>query len=373
MTKRHLPCAGRLSAWGKLRAGFAPRSFAPFGLATLGLALGLWCALGGGLPLVFPPVSTAYAKPPAPPSTPRAIEVFAKPVSVFLPGSEDKQFGPLTFLGGLVLTSSEPAFGGLSGFVLSQEDNSFLMVTDAGAMLSGTLDLEGERPTGLSNVKITALKDDKGRLLAQRGRGDAESLTLSADAAYIGLETINEVWRFARPPMGRNGTRVQLPPDVRKLRRNQGLETLVYVPQGPLKGALIGIGEAGLKEGGDLPGFIIGGAKPGSFTIRKSGPFNATDATLAPDGTLYLLERHFSWFTGVMMQIRRFALADIRPGAVVSGEILGTFNSRYEIDNMEGISATTAPDGRTLLTLVSDNNFSVIQRTLLLRFALSAP
>lgn len=342
-------------------------------MRALALGLGLWCAAGAGLPSDMAMVSAAQAKPPVPPVRPRAIAVYASPITAFLPGSDETRFGPLTFLGGLVLKSPEPAFGGLSGFVLSQDDNSFLAVTDAGAMLSGTLEVEGERPVGLSNVRIAALLDDKGRPLAKRGRRDAESLTLSPDAAYVGLETINEIWRYPRPPMGRNGQRVPVPPDVRKLRRNRGLETLVHVPNGPLRGALLGIGEAGLKEGEDLPGFIIGGPRPGRFTIRTSGGFNATDATLAPDGTLYLLERHFSWFTGVKMQIRRFALADIRPGAILSGEVLGTFSYRYEIDNMEGISATTAADGRTLLTLVSDDNFSGLQRTLLLRFAVETP
>jgi hypothetical protein len=41
-----------------------------------------------------------------------------------------------------------------------------------------------------------------------------------------------------------------------------------------------------------------------------------------------------------------------------------------DIDNMEGLSVHTGPDGESILTLVSDDNFSVLQRTLLLQFAL---
>jgi len=37
---------------------------------------------------------------------------------------------------------------------------------------------------------------------------------------------------------------------------------------------------------------------------------------------------------------------------------------------MEGIDAHVTPEGETLLTMVSDDNFSMIQRTLLLQFAL---
>jgi hypothetical protein len=43
---------------------------------------------------------------------------------------------------------------------------------------------------------------------------------------------------------------------------------------------------------------------------------------------------------------------------------------RYEIDNMEGLSVHRGAGGETILTMISDDNFSIIQRTLLLQFAL---
>jgi len=42
----------------------------------------------------------------------------------------------------------------------------------------------------------------------------------------------------------------------------------------------------------------------------------------------------------------------------------------HEIDNMEGIDAHVTPEGDTVLTMISDDNFSMIQRTLLLQFTL---
>lgn len=44
--------------------------------------------------------------------------------------------------------------------------------------------------------------------------------------------------------------------------------------------------------------------------------------------------------------------------------------SRFAIDNMEGIDAHVTADGETVLTLVSDDNFSFLQRTLLLQFTM---
>ena len=42
----------------------------------------------------------------------------------------------------------------------------------------------------------------------------------------------------------------------------------------------------------------------------------------------------------------------------------------YQIDNMEGIAVHRNAAGETIITLVSDDNFSAIQRNLLLQFAL---
>ena len=42
---------------------------------------------------------------------------------------------------------------------------------------------------------------------------------------------------------------------------------------------------------------------------------------------------------------------------------------RYQIDNMEGLSVHVDSAGDAVLTLISDDNFSFIQRSLLLQFA----
>lgn len=313
----------------------------------------------------------AFSKPTSLPEQPEALTVTATPITRFKVGDDATRFGALTFKGGLVLKSAYPAFGGISGFTLSA-DNRFLAVTDAGVFLSGQLDVEGDRPVGLSDVRAAALKDDEGRLQGQRGRGDTESIAIGPDGVYMGMESINEIWRYPLDPLGKAGTQVPAPM-VRDLRWNLGLESLAVVPSGPLKGAVIGIGEDGVVAGGDLPGYIIGGPHPGRFTVRKSPPFNATDLAIAPNGDAYLLERHFSISTGVLMQVRRFALSEVKPGAVIAGTVLGTFDSGYEIDNMEGLAVTTNAAGETLLTMISDDNFSPLQRTVLLRFAVTAP
>jgi len=70
------------------------------------------------------------------------------------------------------------------------------------------------------------------------------------------------------------------------------------------------------------------------------------------------------------MRIRRIAMAAIMPGALVDGPVLLEADMRDEIDNMEGISIHRGAGGEIVLTLISDDNFSLLQRTLLLQFAL---
>jgi hypothetical protein len=91
---------------------------------------------------------------------------------------------------------------------------------------------------------------------------------------------------------------------------------------------------------------------------------------LLPSGDLLLLERKFSLLGGIGIRTRRIALASVAPGAVIDGPSIFNADLGNEIDNMEGIDAHVTPDGETVLTLISDDNFSMIQRNLLLQFTL---
>jgi hypothetical protein len=164
---------------------------------------------------------------------------------------------------------------------------------------------------------------------------------------------------------------VPVPPGVKRLPHNKGLEALVMVPKGlPLAGTLIALSERGLDEDGHLLAFLIGGPSPGQFSVRRTENYDISDAVLLPSGDLLVLERKFSWFAGLGIRIRRIALKSIAPGALVDGPSIFEADLGQEIDNMEGIDAHVTDAGETVLTLVSDDNFSPIQRTLLLQFTL---
>jgi hypothetical protein len=69
------------------------------------------------------------------------------------------------------------------------------------------------------------------------------------------------------------------------------------------------------------------------------------------------------------MRMRRVPLSSLKEGGLLDGRSMIEADLGYQIDNMEGISIHRTAGGETIITVVSDDNFSVLQRSLLLQFA----
>lgn len=307
-------------------------------------------------------------------SSPVAIEVRARPLPFFdLRDRSRLRFGSLEYRSGLVLTSSFPGFGGLSGLRLDPKGERFIALSDQGSWFTGRIMYSGRDMAGLADVEAAPLLGPDGRPILDRGWYDSESIAMDGDQVYVGLERVNQVLRydFSKGFTGARGEIVPLPPAAKRLPNNKGLEALVFVPKGqPLAGSLIALSERGLDADGNLISFLIGGPTPGQFSVRRTEDFDISDAVLLRSGDLLVLERKFSLVSGVGIRIRRLRLADIAPGALMDGPTIFAADLGQEIDNMEGIDAHVTPEGDTVLTLISDDNFSMIQRTLLLQFTL---
>jgi hypothetical protein len=319
------------------------------------------------------------AKPIAPDehavAEPVSIEVKARPIPFFDPRDRSHvRFGSLEYRSGLVLTSSFPGFGGLSAIRLDAKGERFISLSDKGSWFTGRIVYSGREITGLDDVEAAPMLAEDGRPITARGWFDSESLAFDGQVAYVGLERVNQVLRFdfAKGFTRARSEVVPLPPAAKKLPFNKGLEALAFVPKGlPLAGTLIAISERGLDSHGNLIAFLVGGPTPGQFSVRRTENFDVSDAVLLPSGELLVLERKFSLFAGVGIRIRRIALKSIAPGALVDGPSIFNADLDEEIDNMEGIDAHVTEAGDTVLTMVSDDNFSLIQRTLLLQFTLA--
>jgi hypothetical protein len=307
-------------------------------------------------------------------AAPVSIDVNARPIASFDPRDRSHvRFGSLEWRSGLVLTSAFRGFGGLSALRLDAKGEKFISLSDKGNWFTGRIVYSGREMKGIADVEAAPMIGPDGRPITARGWFDSESLALDGSLIYVGLERVNQVLRF---DFYRGFTRsrsevVPMPPAVKKLPYNQGLEALVFVPRGqPLAGTLIAMSERGLDPQGNLIAFLIGGPTAGQFSVRRTNNFDISDAVLLPSGDLLILERKFSWLSGVGIRIRRIPLKSIAPGALVDGPSIFDADLGQEIDNMEGIDAYITPEGDTVLTMVSDDNFSLLQRTLLLQFTL---
>ena len=339
---------------------------------------------GGLSAMALPEIARAQLATQAPPKStasdefsvdvPVSIEVNARPIPSFDPRDRSHvRFGSLEYRSGLVLTSRFRGFGGLSGLRLDSKGERFIAISDHGSWFTGRIVYRGREMTGLADVEAAPMLGPDGRTLAARGWYDSESIALDGPLVYIGIERVNRLLRFdfSKGFTRSRGEVVPLPPAARRLPHNKGLEALVMVPKGlPLAGTLIALSERGLDAQGDLIGFLIGGPTPGQFAIRRSNDFDISDAVLLPSGELLVLERKFSWVSGLGIRIRSIPLKSLAPGALVDGPAIFDADLGHEIDNMEGIDAHLTPEGDTVLTLVSDDNFSMLQRTLMLQFTL---
>lgn len=309
-------------------------------------------------------------------TAPVSIEVNARQILSFEPRDRARvRFGSLDYRSGLVLTSPDRGFGGLSALrFLDAKGERFLALSDQGSWFTGRIRYASGKMVGLDDVEAAPMLNSEGRPITEKRHWyDTESLARDGNVVYVGLERVNQIMRFdfAKGGMQARGEVVPTPAAIRKLPDNKGLEALVFVPKGqPLAGTLIAFSERGLDADGNLLAFLIGGPTPGQFRVRRTEKFDISDAVLLPNGELLILERKFSWFTGVNIRIRAIPLKSIAPGALVDGPALFAADLGHEIDNMEGIDAHVTAEGETVLTLVSDDNFSMLQRTLLLQFAL---
>ena len=325
------------------------------------------------LAAVFACAAPVAAQAPAV-TGPVSVQVTARPLEAFdLRDRTHRRFGQLEFRSGLVLNSSFSQFGGLSAFRIDQKGEGFVAMNDKGDWFTGRLVYKGKALAGVADMQSAPMLGVDGLPITSKKMFDTESLAVDGSTFYVGIERVNRILRFdfRNGGISSRGEEIPLPPALRKLPFNKGLEGLVFVPKGlPLEGALIALSERGLDPAGNLIGYLIGGARPGQFAIRRTDSFDISDAALLPGGDLLVLERKFSLLNGVGIRIRRVPLRTIAPGAVVDGPSIFDADLGYEIDNMEGLDVHRNADGETVLTMISDDNFSMLQRTLLLQFTL---
>lgn len=303
------------------------------------------------------------------------VEISARRITEFRIGSSETRFGPLEFVGGLEMTSPERDFGALSAFRFTSPGSDFVGVADTGFWFYGTVERDGDqRPSGLSNFRMEQMVDSSGRVIKKKWLVDAEGLDVKDGIATVGFERNQRVSQFKLNPGSMKAAFRDLDflVPASELRQNRGFETVTRAdPNGQHEGGLVVVSEKSLDKDGNIFAAIIEGPHKGIFTIKRSGDFDITDGKFLPDGDLLLLERSFTMAVGVKMRLRRIYGEEIAKGEVADGPILFAADMAYQIDNMEAMDVWQRPDGTVMVSLMSDDNHSILQRNLYLEFILN--
>jgi len=302
------------------------------------------------------------------------IPVQAKVISQFAPGGKT-QFGPLEFLGGIEFSSSDDRMQSLSSIRFRPDGEHFISVLDTGNWLTGRIQRDAKgRLSGLTDVIVNPMLIRGGRV-GTKYTTDAEGLALRDGQVLVSFEQLHRVDAYPDPGFETSAPlrTLDLPIPRNEFRMNAGMETVAVSPKsGPLKGSPIVVTEHSLDADGNLFAAILEGPLKGVFKVKRHDPYDATDGAFLPNGDLLLLERRFSVLGGLGMRLRRIKGDDIRPGALVDGEMLLEADMSYAIDNMEGVDVIAGADGKPHVILISDDNGNhFLQRNVMLEFRLN--
>jgi hypothetical protein len=276
------------------------------------------------------------------------------------------RLGKLTLLGALELRADHPHFGGLSG--LSVRDNKILYaISDRGRWFSARLSLDALGAlVSLDTWRTGRLKGPGGAAVTGR-LGDAEGLAQDRDGSWlVSFEWKHRLWRYA--------TLAGEPTDVSGLQAklegapgNGGVEALTVLADG----RLLALCEHFANPDGSLKGWL---GRPGRFRSMSYVPtegFAPTDLATLASGDVLVLERRYTPRTGAAIRIRRIAADSLEPEARVVSREIARLAPPLPVDNFEGLAVHSDPQhGSTTVYMVSDDNFSRRQRTLLYQFRL---
>ena len=293
----------------------------------------------------------------------------ARPVLLDPADPARRRLGQLTWLGGVQLTSSNPAFGGFSSMHVAGDH--FTLLSDGGNIVRFRMDSRWR----LSERGFAELPAGPGAGWLKEDR-DSESMTVdpATGESWVGFEAANAIWRYAP-----GFTRAEVhsaPPAMADWPLNEGPEAMTRLPDGGFiviaetrpwhRGGKKGKGRAAIRFSGDpaehpRAGFL--------FSYLPPKGYDPSDMAVLPDGRLLVLNRQFRVPFEFAAKLVVIDPAAIRPGALVQGREIATLARPLIHDNFEGLGITRE-GGATIIWVCSDDNQFVLQRSLLLKFRL---
>ena len=265
------------------------------------------------------------------------------------------------FAGAWELKSADPNFGGLSGLAVTGS-GSLLAITDSGGWVS--IALAAGTPAAAT---IGYMRGADGKFLAGKGENDAEGLAYRDGIALVSFEREFRIEAFAFGDCGASAKAVEIAGlpgthEARPIEANAGPEALTLTPDGALRfgfesvsGGVSPIGAVLASGKGEWTGTLAG--NPDGFALVGMGAVSLADSS---ERAIYLY-RAFDPVRG--------ARSVLSWGEGETHRL--TLSRPVMTDNFEGLAVQDMGPGQVRIWIVSDNNFSRLQRTLLYAFDVS--
>jgi hypothetical protein len=293
----------------------------------------------------------------------------ATPVTLNLPEGSKALADGVSFVAGWHLTSPDARFGGLSGMEFTRAGN-LVAVSDDGAW--AWIGIDPETPDHKpDSLRLGTMYGEDGNPLDDKTARDAESIAMGDDGlALVGFERDHRILAFDLEGCGAGARGIAVtswdsrPAGLSKaIGDNAGAEGLALSGWG---GLMVTLEE---NEGGTPFATLPDQGEP-YFDRRLPTPGLLSTTGLDAEGDLYSVHRFYAPGIG-----NRIAVQSTRFGRTLeenTNRTLLTLERPATVDNFEAITAKHQEDGSTLLAIMSDDNFSRDQRTLLLFFRVAA-
>ncbi|MEM9570135.1 MAG: esterase-like activity of phytase family protein [Pseudomonadota bacterium] len=277
-------------------------------------------------------------------------------------GPEDarmKDISGLEIAGAWHLTSEESEFGGLSGLDVL-DSGSLLAVTDDGKFVWIGIDPATGAPDGLG--ALAYMRDQDGDIFARKRDGDAEDLAVRDGLAFVSFEQDHRIQVYDLEGCGAAAhgallMKIDRVVDGNTLENNRGAEALSFAGDQLVVGF----------ETRNLDGSPIG-------TLNEDGTLTDVGRTNQPQLHLLTGMDRVNDITATLFRAydpvrgaRGYVQVEDADGPIAEARFRGDLPR----DNFEGIAIGQNPSGGVRIWVISDDNFSDDQRTLLLALDLT--
>ncbi|NQY40080.1 MAG: esterase-like activity of phytase family protein [Henriciella sp.] len=267
--------------------------------------------------------------------------------------ARDLHFSGMSLAGAWHL-ESESGFGGLSGLDVMRS-GSLLAIADNGKFVWISIDPDTGAPDGIGSMAY--MHDGEGNVWSNKRAADAEGLSFRDGLALVSFEQDYRIEAYDLEGCGaaaRAALAERLDPvvDGNRLGGNRGPEALALV------GDQLSLGFETHASGGSPVGELSVDGTLNNLRRTEQPALYLLTGMDAADGLIAKIFRAYDPVQGPRGLVR----VETAEGLIAEAKL----KKPLPVDNYEGIAIGRAPSGQTRIWLISDDNFSNSQRTLLL-------